>query len=204
MAYARLQTNVIGLVITLLEMTERPPQRPFPSRGLKFIRWHDPDIKGYRALFRKIGQHWLWFERLLESDDELAAIIGDSRQEVYRITDKKGTEVGMLELDLRTDGQCLLAYVGLLPELTGKGHGRWVLDEAVRLAWREGVSVIRLTTCTLDHPAALKAYLRAGFRVYGRAVGTFVDPRLRGILPLHAAPQIPVLTVQPEQSLKPD
>lgn len=197
MAYARLQPNVVGSVITMLEMTAMPALKSHSSRGLNCVRWHGPDVEGYRTLFRRIGQHWLWFERLLESDEELRAIISDPRQEIYRITDRKGAEVGMLELDFRTDGQCLLAYVGLLPELTGKGHGRWLLAEAARMAWRPGVKAFRLTTCTLDHPAALKAYLRAGFQVYGRAVGTFVDPRLRGILPINAAPHIPILPAAP-------
>jgi hypothetical protein len=32
-----------------------------------------------------------------------------------------------------------------------------------------------------------------GFKVRERAVGTFIDPRLRGLLPIEAAPQIPII-----------
>jgi hypothetical protein len=52
---------------------------------------------------------------------------------------------------------------------------------------------VELNTCTLDYPAALKAYLRAGFRIVSRTIGTFIDPRLRGLLPREAAPQIPII-----------
>ena len=79
--------------------------------------------------------------------------------------------------------QCELAFIGLIPELSGKGHGRWLLGEAVRRAWRDGVTRIHVHTCSLDHPAALAAYRRAGFRPYKRAIERFPDPRLLGILP---------------------
>lgn len=98
----------------------------------------------------------------------------------------------MLELDLRTTGACSLAYVALAPEHTGQGHGRWLLGAALDLAWRPGVGRVHLQTCTLDHPAAVSAYLRAGFTVAGRAIETFPDPRRAGLLAADCAPQIPV------------
>jgi hypothetical protein len=63
----------------------------------------------------------------------------------------------------------------------------------VRLAWREGVERVHVHTCTLDHPAALSAYRRAGFTAYRRAVERFPDPRRLGILPRDCAPQVPLL-----------
>jgi hypothetical protein len=75
----------------------------------------------------------------------------------------------------------------------GQGHGRWLLTEAVTRAWREGVNRVHVHTCTLDHPAALAAYCRAGLAPYERAIERFPDPRLLGILPRDCAPQIPLL-----------
>ena len=40
----------------------------------------------------------------------------------------------MLELDFRTPGACELSYVGLVHELTGQGHGRWLMAQALRMA----------------------------------------------------------------------
>ena len=77
--------------------------------------------------------------------------------------------------------------------LAGRGHGRWLLAEALRLAWRDRVSRVHVHTCSLDHPAALAAYRRAGFSPYRRSVERFPDPRLLGILPSDCAPQVPVL-----------
>jgi ribosomal protein S18 acetylase RimI-like enzyme len=80
-----------------------------------------------------------------------------------------------------------------VPELAVQGHGRWLLAEAVRLAWRPGVTRVHVHTCSLDHPAALAAYRRAGFMPFRRAVERFPDPRLLGIFPPGAAPQVPLL-----------
>ena len=48
-------------------------------------------------------------------------------------------------------------------------------------------------TCSLDHPAALPSYLRAGFVARGRAFESFPDPRLTGLLPRDVAPQLPLV-----------
>jgi GNAT superfamily N-acetyltransferase len=152
-----------------------------------------PTPDAYRALFRLIGAPWLWFSRLVMDDPILDAIIGDSDVELFTVIDPEGEDAGMLELDFREPGQCELAFVGLVPALSGKGHGRWLLSEAVRRAWREGVTRVHVHTCSLDHPAALAAYRGAGFAPYKRAVERFPDPRLLGILPADCAPQIPLL-----------
>jgi GNAT superfamily N-acetyltransferase len=98
-----------------------------------------------------------------------------------------------VELDFREEGECELAFIGLLPELGGRGHGPWLLGETLRRAWREGVKRVHVHTCTLDHPAALTAYRRAGFIAYKRALERFPDPRLLGVLPKDSAPQVPLL-----------
>ena len=107
------------------------------------------------------------------------------------MVDAGGVEVGLVELDFRTPGECLIKFLGLVPELAGKGHGKWLFAMTLALAWRPGVARVRVNTCSLDHPAALKAYLNAGFRAVGRAFESFPDPRLLGLLPRDAAPQIP-------------
>ena len=94
---------------------------------------------------------------------QLAAIIQHPSVELFAVDDGDGREVGMLELDFREPRECELAFVGLVPELSGQGHGRWLLAEAVRRAWRDGVNRVHVHTCSLDHPAALSAYRRAGF-----------------------------------------
>ena len=192
MSYDALPDGELAAVVTYLEM-HRPPEQPVPPSPLSLNRIEIPQPEGYRALFRLVGAPWLWFSRLIMDDAHLAGIIQHPKVELYSVTDEAGADVGMLELDFREPGECELAFIGLVPELSGKGHGKWLLGEAVRLAWREGVDRVHVHTCSLDHPAALSAYRRAGFTPYKRAVERFRDPRLLGILPASCAPQVPLL-----------
>jgi GNAT superfamily N-acetyltransferase len=185
-----LPAGQLAAVVTYLEMTE-PPAEPPPPSSLQLRRIR-PTLEDYRALFRKIGAPWLWFSRLATTDDDLESVIGDPGVELFEVAAVEAV-VGMLELDFRQAGECEIAFVGLVPSLTGEGHGHWLLGEAVRLAWREGVTRVYVHTCTLDHPAALAAYRRAGFVPYKRAIERFTDPRLTGTLPADAAPQVPLL-----------
>lgn len=191
MSYQPLADGELAAIVTYLEMRERP-NRIVPPSQLRLRRVHNPDPAAYRALFRLIGGPWLWFSRLIMDDAELSRIIKDADVELFVIESEDGTETGMLELDFRGRGECELAFIGLVSSLAGKGYGRWLLAKAVELAWREGVTRVHVHTCSLDHPAALPAYLRAGFKPFRRAVECFPDPRLLRILPEDCAPQIPL------------
>lgn len=192
MAYEEVADGELAAVVTYLEMLERPPAEA-PTSPLDLQRIDRPTNERYRGLFRFVGSPWLWFSRLVLSDEKLTAILSDPGVEIYAVRDDNGQDVGILELDFREHGQCELAFVGLVPELSGKGHGRWLLGEAVSRAWRDGIGRVHVHTCSLDHPAALAAYRRAGFTPYKRAIERFPDPRLLGILPKDCAPQVPLL-----------
>ena len=182
----------LAAVVTYLEM-HQPPAEPVPPSLLTLRRMERPKPDEYRRLFRRVGARWLWFSRLVMDDARLVAILTDPKVELFAVLDESGDEAGLLELDFRKPGQCELAFLGLVPELAGQGHGRWLLAEALRRAWRPGVDRVDVHTCTLDHPAALPAYRRAGFTAYRRAVERFPDPRVLGLLPPDCAPQVPLL-----------
>ena len=189
MALIDIPAGQLGAVVTYLEMTERPKPRPMPDAPLRLERWREVDPAKYRTLFRRVGGRWLWYSRLAMDDTGLSANVA----EVHAVVDRGGVEVGMIELDFRDAGQCLIRFLGLVPELAGRGHGRWLFAQTLALAWRPGVRRVHVNTCTLDHPAALPAYLRAGFSAYKRAFESFPDPRLLGLLEPGIAPQVPVV-----------
>lgn len=192
MSYESIPEGELAAVVTYLEMRS-PPDVEVPPSPLSLKRIEVPQPAHYRELFRRIGAPWLWFSRLIMDDAHLASIIQHPKVELDAVIEEAGREVGMLELDFREPHECELSFLGLVPELSGKGHGRWLLAEAVRRAWREGVDRVHVHTCSLDHPAALSAYRRAGFTPFKRAIERFPDPRLLGILPKDSAPQIPLL-----------
>jgi GNAT superfamily N-acetyltransferase len=169
MSHDEVRDGDLAAVVTYLEMRESPTVEVPPS-PLSLRRIEHPTPDEYRALFRQVGD-----------------------VELFTVVDGDDLDAGILELDFRTSGECELSFVGLVPVLAGKGHGRWLLAEAVRLAWREGVKRVHVHTCTLDHPAALAAYRRAGFVPLRREIERFPDPRLIGVLPRDCAPQIPLI-----------
>ncbi|MEH3046424.1 GNAT family N-acetyltransferase [Sphingomonas adhaesiva] len=184
----------VATIVTTLEMTQRPALRAMPEAPLRLVRWPLPKPGKYRALFARVGAPWLWFSRLAMDEAALTAIIHDARVQVFAAVDRAGVEVGMLELDFRTPGACEIGYFALVPELAGRGHGRWLMAQALAHGWTKEVSRVWLHTCTLDHPSALNFYRAQGFVATKRTVETFPDPRLLGLLPGDAAPQVPLLT----------
>lgn len=183
----------VAAIVTSLEMRGRPKPRPLPASPLRLVRWREPALDKYRALFRRVGEPWLWFSRLVIPDDRLAAIVHDPAVEVYAVIDRSGIEVGILELDFRVAPDCEIGFFGLVPELAGQGHGRWLMAQTLALAWRKGVERVWVHTCTLDHPRALGFYRKQGFAAFARQVETFPDPRLSGMLPRSAAPHVPLV-----------
>lgn len=177
--------------VTWLGMTAPPPPAPLPDEP-RLRRIAAPELAGYRALFRRVGDDWLWTSRLVLSDAALAAIIGNPRVEVYAV-ERDGAEIGMVELYLRIDGEVEIVYFGLIAEAVGQGLGRLVMAKALQSAWRPGVAKVWLHTCSHDHPAALKFYTACGFEPYAFGIDIFDDPRLSGLLPRSAAPHIPLI-----------
>lgn len=197
MAVTPVPNGQIATIVTHLEMWTRPRPAPLPPAPLRLVPWKTPAPDAYRALFRRVGEPWLWFSRLAMGDEDLTALIHDPAVEVYAVTDPRGVEVGLLELDFRFPPDCELAFLGLVPGLTGKGLGKWLMAQAKSLAWRKEVTRFWVHSCTLDSPAALPFYIASGFVPFAREVETFADPRLAGLLSRDAAPHVPLLDQPP-------
>lgn len=183
----------LAAVVTSLEMTAPPRPAPLPAVPFRLEHWREPALDRYRTLFRRVGAPWLWYSRLVMTDEALAAILGDPAVAVHAVVDPRGIELGLVELDHRAEGACQISYFALVPELAGRGLGRWLMQRTLALAWRPGVRRVWLHTCTLDHPSALGFYKAQGFVPFARAVEIFSDPRHAGVLPRDAAPHVPLL-----------
>jgi len=179
-------------VVTYLEMRSQAPARPCADLPLRLQRVMRPDPDWYLRLFRRVGDAWLWFGRLEMARSELERLLEDPLVHVHAVMDG-AAELGLLELDFRVQGQCELAYFGLVPEAVGGGAGRWMMNEAIRMAWAEGITRFHVHTCTLDHPGALAFYRRSGFMAYKREIEIAPDPRLIGLIPESAAPHVPLI-----------
>lgn len=183
----------LAAVVTHLQMFERPAPRAVPPVNAELVAHPKPDLDWYRDLFTRVGgQDWLWFSRLGLSNADLAAILHRDDVWIYSVR-VEGRDEGMLELDFRVQGECELGYFGLTSALVGTGAGRWLMEQALDLAWGEDITRVHVHTCTLDSPQALAFYTRSGFTAYRRQIEIADDPRKLGVLPADAAPQHPII-----------
>jgi len=180
----------IAEVVTYLEMLVAPGRREGPAGGFTLERFSD--VTRYRALFRRVGERWLWMSRLVVPEAALRTILDDPAVEAFALR-SGGEDIGILELAFRQADECELAYFGVVPEAIGTGAGRFLMSEAVTRAWARPIRRFWVHTCTHDHPRALAFYQRSGFRAYKRAIEIADDPRLTGHLPRDAAPDVPVI-----------
>lgn len=191
--YHDVRPGALATVVTYLEMTTPPAPRAERTAAPWTLRpVARPDVDWYRSLYRRVGTDWLWSSRLVLTDAELSAILGDPSVETHAL-EANGRDEGLLELDFRVPGECELAFFGLGSALLGQGAGRWLMNRALALAWSRPIRRFWLHTCTLDAPQALAFYLRSGFVPYARKVEVYDDPRLTGVLPETAAPHVPLI-----------
>lgn len=177
-------SNSLMTVVTYLEMTAKPTAAtlPHPARKIALMRAEKPSVAFYRFLYDTIGEDWLWFERRIVFDADLADIIRHDDVEIY-VLYVGGVPAGYGELDRRTAGEIELAYFGLMPDFTGQGLGAYFLRWLVDQAWTYEPDRLWLHTCDLDHPSAFHVYQKAGFAPYQRETISFPDPRDDGHFP---------------------
>ena len=183
----------IAAIVTYLEMIARPQDdeaaEPLPG---DFRQVSDPDLDWYLDVYRRIGSDLLWFSRLAAPRERLTSTFSDPDYAVYALS-FDGQDEALLELDFRKKKECELAFFGVSPTLVGQGVGHALMQKAIELAWSRPIERFWVHTCTLDHPRALPFYLRSGFTAYHRQLEVADDPRLNGVLPREAAPQVPII-----------
>jgi GNAT superfamily N-acetyltransferase len=197
--YHEIPDGRLAAVVTCLEMTEAPESPRLKEPQLGGIRLVEkPDLAWYRDLFRAVGRDWLWWSRLTMGDQDLAEVIRDPRVEIF-VLEEEGAARGLLELDGRSWPDVELAFFGVVPERVGSGAGAALMAFALDRVWSRGAKRFWLHTCSLDHPRALGFYRKWGFRPYARRIEIAPDPRLTGVLPREAAPQIPLIEPKPDR-----
>ena len=108
-----------------LSRNARPPPGELDSRlaAVPCDRIEVPQPEHYRDLSAWSARPgcgsrgWSWTTSSLQQSSSIR------RSSSIRCATNDGREVGMVELDFREPGECELAFIGLVPDLAGKGHG---------------------------------------------------------------------------------
>lgn len=138
----------IDTAASSLELAEISP--PFSARQ-------------YLEMYRAVGDAWNWLDRLTLAPEELEFTLNQKGTRIFSFLREKKF-VGYGELVPRND-IVELQYFGLIPEATGSGLGRFFLGECMKIAWGMHPKKVQVNTCSLDHPAALGFYRKAGFNL---------------------------------------
>lgn len=190
--YTDLPIGKIANVVTFLERTEPPLAAPTARPGFTVRDVRKPTVAWFRALYRRIGENWLWFSAAVMPDTRLSSFITAPTTEILAL-DEGGEAIGLAELDFSRAGEAEIVTFGVVPEVYGTGAARVLMEETLFRAFRPGVGRVWLHTCTFDHPAAVPFYLARGFRAYKFAIEVSDDPRRTGALPETAAPHVPLI-----------
>jgi GNAT superfamily N-acetyltransferase len=187
---SELPPGTIASLVTYLEMTERPAPRPVHAQGDIALAPLRGDVARYAALYRRLGERWVWYSRLMLPQDQLAAIIAHPLVDAFALV-VDGADRGLLEIDFRQPDEAELAFFGLTDEVIGGGYGRWMMEQALAVAWSRPIRRFWVHTCNFDHPAEIGFYRRSGFTPYKLAVEVEADPRATGVFPADAFPDLP-------------
>ncbi len=154
------------LITTYLEMTS--PHQFMPDfvddERLTMMPILQTDVEFYLFLYREVGKHWRWRDRLIMPQEVLAEILAQPRISIT-VVYWEGVPAGYIELD-NVDGNVEVAYFGLREGFTGKGLGKHLLSYGLARAWEMNANRIWVHTCNLDGPYALVNYQKRGFQIY--------------------------------------
>jgi GNAT superfamily N-acetyltransferase len=155
--------DVTVYYLEMLTLSERTVAAP--RDGLTVLHAQQPSVPYYRFLYDAVGKEYNWLSRRKLADDELAAILNDPLNEVH-VLHVNGSPAGFAELDRRQPDEVELVQFGLMPDFIGQGLGSWFLQWTIDKVWNYQPKRFWLHTCTLDHPAAVPTYNKAGFVQY--------------------------------------
>ena len=158
--------ELVEVTVYYLEMLAHAERNvPAPRDDLVVHHARTPSVPYYRFLYDAVGKEYHWLSRRKLSDNELAAILGNPLNEVH-VLHVDGSPAGFAELDRRQLDEIELVQFGLMSDFIGQGLGSWFLQWTLDKAWSYEPKRFWLHTCSLDHPAALPNYKKAGFLQY--------------------------------------
>ena len=141
----------------------------------------EPTVDFYRYLYDTVGEKWTWIERRLLDDNNLQKLIRSSNVEIYILyVDDNVAGFGEIGWDTASNGS-EIKYFGLMPEYIGKRLGPYFLNNIINIAWGRNPVRLRVNTCDLDHPSALRVYQTSGFNILEEIVEKLPDPTTVGL-----------------------
>ena len=139
-------------------------QPPNNSCIVKLV--NPPDFQLNKFFYKQVGKKYRWLDRLEWNDQKWVTYVGSEKVDTYILKDNENL-VGYFEQILHFEKKdCELAYFGILEDYYGKKYGGFLLTEAIKNSFINGIERVWVHTCSLDHKYALKNYQARGMRIF--------------------------------------
>ena len=137
-----------------------------PGPNFKITEVSPPDFQLNKFFYKQIGRKHRWIDRLAWEDKKWIEYVENPRVKTFVLKEKNNL-VGFYETvrDFDSD-HSEIAYFGILEEYFGKKCGGYLLSEAIKKLFGDGISRVWLHTCSLDHKNAIKNYLARGMQIF--------------------------------------
>jgi len=159
----RIKYKKIPVYTYYLQAKNMPQKKPSESLGLSYKKIINPDLDEYLKVYNQIGEKWGWAGHNNVSRKKLKQILLSDDHFLFYFLYKEKT-IGLIEFLLKTQSVELL-YFGLIPEYTGKGFGKSLMQLSFFLASQIPKAILELHTCEFDHKNALSFYQKQGFKI---------------------------------------
>ena len=137
-----------------------------PSQ-FSFVELLNPkDFQLNKFFYKNVGKNHRWIDRLIWTDLNWIEYVSNKKLFTY-VLKEKNEIAGYYELLFyENNKEAEIAYFGILEEYFGKKLGGYLLSEAIKNSFNQGVKRVWVHTCSLDHENALKNYLARGMKVF--------------------------------------
>ncbi len=137
-----------------------------PSESFK-LELADPcNFELNKFFYKQIGKKHQWIDRLNWTNNEWIKYVKNKNLKTF-ILKKNNELVGFFELILNyeiCEGE--IAYLGILEDYFSNGCGGYLLTQAIKKSFEEGVKRVWVHTCSLDHPNAIQNYKSRGMKIF--------------------------------------
>ncbi len=137
-----------------------------PNNISEILLINPPDFQINKFFYKQIGKKYMWSDRLAWDDKKWIDFTTHKNVKTYVLKEDKDF-VGYFEIIFNSNKfECEIAYFGILEEYIGKKYGGYLLSEAIKFSFKEGVKRVWVHTCSLDHKNAIKNYLSRGMKIF--------------------------------------
>ncbi len=163
--------KTVKSTITFLKLPKIVDYHIKERNEIELIKLEKPiSIESYLEIYKKVGEHYNWLDRIFMNTDLLYNIINSDTTQIFSFS-INSEFAGYCELVLE-ENYVEILYFGLVQKIIGKGYGKYLLSKTIEKAWSYNPAWIQLNTCDLDHPNAIKTYKSMGFEEYKSIVET--------------------------------